>query len=56
MQVIQNKSMVSVASGVPALGLFAAAGLLKSAYPSSLTQSTFNTSLFSRTERPKKAG
>jgi len=36
MEVIQNKSVVSVASGVSALGLFAGATLLKSStlYPS----------------------
>ena len=46
--------MVRVASGVPAVGLFAESSQIE--YLSSLTQSTLNTSLASRTERPKKAG
>ena len=56
MEVIQNKSTVSVASGVSALGLFAGATISQIEYPSSLTQSTLNTSLALRTEPTKKAG
>ena len=56
MEVIQSKSMVSVASGVSALGLFAGATILKIEYPSSLTQSTLDTSLALTTESTKKSG
>ena len=56
MKVIQNKSMVSVASGVPALGLFAGASLLKSSTLHPSLKSTLNTSLAFRTEPTKKSG
>jgi hypothetical protein len=53
MEVIQNKSMVSVASGVPAFWV-AAATLLKSSTLHPSLKSTLNTSLAFRTEPTKK--
>jgi len=56
MEVIRNKSMVSIASGVSALGVICRSNRSQIEYPSSLTQSTLDTFLALTTEPTKKSG